>query len=148
MDWIIVAVVAAVGIALLIWAAKAGGPSSTGLSDADKYQQELARRSAAATAAAAQAAAAHRGTHPAGRTGYSGSGAFRTTPVQGQNDTHGQNLPAQGQNAAPQPPGVNPALVMQIQGMVRGGQKLQAIALLRHYTGMSLADAKTFVERM
>ncbi|WP_427015821.1 hypothetical protein ACQCSX_13505 [Pseudarthrobacter sp. P1] len=148
MDWIIVAIVAVVGFALLRWAATSGGSSSRGMSDADRYQQELARRSAASTAAQAQALASRRAAHPAGRTGYSDSSAFRSTPAQGQNATHGQNLPAHGQNAAPQTGGIDPALLLQVQGMLRGGQKIQAIALLRKYTNMGLSEAKNFVDRL
>jgi hypothetical protein len=161
MDWFIVGLIAVVGIVVLVWAARAGGRRSNGLSDADRYQLDLARKSAAHTQDQTRRAAALRPDHPAQRTGYSQAGAYRSGPAQGQNETHGQNLrgtgsgPRNGQNAgtfAGQEPAasgqVNGALLLQLQGMLRGGQKMQAVNLLREQTHMTLSEARSFIDRL
>ncbi len=166
MDWFIVVLIAVVGIIVLVWAAKAGRTGRGGLSDADRYQQELARKAQAQIQASARSAA-QRPAHPSQRTGYSQPNAYRTTPAQGQNETHGQNEASgqnepHGQNPAGrgggqnsgrfsgqgQAGGLNPQLIMQLQTLVRNGNKMQAIALLRSQTGVGLMDAKNYVDRL
>ncbi|MDJ0357150.1 hypothetical protein [Paenarthrobacter sp. PH39-S1] len=166
MDWFIVVLIAVVGVIVLVWAAKAGRTGKSGLSDADRYQQELARKAQAQIQASARSAA-QRPAHPSQRTGYSQANAYRTSPAQGQNETHGQNV-ARGQNEShgqnlsgrnggqnggrfagqDQPMSMDPQLVSQLQALVRNGSKMQAIALLRSKTGVGLMDAKTFVDRL
>lgn len=157
MDWLIVVLIAVVGIIFLVWAARAGRTRATGISDADRYQLELAKKAQEHTKAQARRAAELRPVNPSQRTGYSQSNAYRSGPAVGQNVTHGQNLNGygSGQNAgkfsgpgSQQVPRLNPALALQLQGMVRGGQTVQAINLLRNQTGLGLAEARNVIERM
>lgn len=164
MDWLIVVLVAAAGIAFLFWAARASGPRGSGMSDADRYQLELARKAQEHTQAQVRLAAAQRPVSPSQRTGYSQASAYRSGPAAGQNVTHGQNLPGfgSGQNAGQfsgqfsgqagqqwaQVPGLTPQLVAQLQGMVRAGQIIQSISLLHNRTGLGLAEAKSLIERL
>lgn len=157
MDWLFVVIVAVAGVALIAWAVRTGDPRGPGSSDADRYQQELARRSQVHTQEQVARALALKPVHPAGRTGYSSSEAYRTAGTSGQNAVHGQNLPGSGsgQNAGgspARPPAgpqqINPQLMMQLQAMARGGQKIGAIKVLRQATGMRLVDAKNFVDRL
>lgn len=160
MDWLIVGVIAVVGIIVLVWAARVGGTRSSGLSDADRYQLDLDRKSSVHTQDQARRAAALRPDHPAQRTGYSQAGAYRSGPAQGQNETHGQNLRSGSGQRSGQNEGqfsgqrtqagraVNPQLVLQLQGMLRSGQKMQAVNLLREQTQMSLGEARNFIDRL
>ena len=43
---------------------------------------------------------------------------------------------------------LNPQLALQLQSMARGGQKLQAIKLLRQATHSDLLTAKKYVDRL
>ncbi len=167
MDWFFVVLIAVVGIVVLIWAARAGRTGGSSLSDADRYQLELDRKAQAQLQASARSAAAGRPSHPSQRTGYSQANAYRTSPAQGQNETHGQNI-ARGQNEShgqnlggrgggqnsgrfagqDQPLSMDPQLVAQLQTLIRNGSKMQAIALLRSKTGFGLMDAKNFVDRL
>ncbi len=167
MDWFFVVLIAVVGIVVLFWAARAGRTGGSSLSDADRYQLELARKAQAQLQATARSAAAGRPSHPSQRTGYSQANAYRTSPAQGQNETHGQNT-ARGQNEShgqnltgrnggqnggrfsgqDLPMSMDPQLIAQLQSLIRSGSKMQAIALLRSKTGVGLMDAKNYVDRL
>jgi hypothetical protein len=129
-------------------------PRNTGMSDADRYQLDLAARSQAHYAAQVQAATAARARIDA-----------TTRPSQNeQQQTQQQDharaaLVAQagsssgaGHHAyqgAVLPGGqVNPQLALQLQTMVGNGQKLQAIRLLRQATHSDLLTAKQYVDRL
>jgi hypothetical protein len=43
---------------------------------------------------------------------------------------------------------LNPQLALQLQSLVRNGQKLQAVRLLRQATRSDLLTAKQFVDRL
>ncbi|MDQ6753412.1 MAG: hypothetical protein M3017_08405 [Actinomycetota bacterium] len=157
MDWLIVVIIAVAGLIFLLWAVRASGARGTGISDADRYQLELAKKAQEHTKAQARRAAELRPSSPSQRTGYSQASAYRSTPAEGQNVTHGQNLSGygSGQNAGQfsgqgglRVPRLNPQLALQLQGMVRGGQTVQAVNLLRNQTGLSLSDARNIIERM
>lgn len=111
----------------VIWAlTEAFKPRNPGLSDAERYQRELAARSAAHQAAQVQAATAARarveGSTRPSQAGYNG-------PI----------LP-NGQ--------LNPQFALQLQGMVRSGQRVQAIKLLRQSTHSDLLTAKNYIDRL
>jgi ribosomal protein L7/L12 len=111
----------------VLWAlAAALKPRNPGLSDAERYQRELAARSAAHQASQVQAATAARA-----RT--------ETSTRPGQAAYNGPILP-NGQ--------LNPQLALQLQGMVRSGQKIQAIKLLRKSTHSDLLTAKNYIDRL
>ncbi|ABY25231.1 hypothetical protein RSal33209_3522 [Renibacterium salmoninarum ATCC 33209] len=62
-----------------------------------------------------------------------------------QNMTSAQSTQAYTQAPAVQLP---PQLVAQAQGMVRNGQKIQAIALIRQVTGFDLATSKRIADNL
>lgn len=158
MDWVLVAIAVIMIIVLIVGTVVSRRAGTGGISAADAYQQELARRSRAYTQQQAQAAAARRPVAPTrstpapGRTGYSGASAYRSTPAVGQNETHGQNLPSSGQNSGSfsgqQQTAVDPRLVQQLRMLNQLGQQAQAVAMLRRYTGVSQAEAVQFVQRL
>lgn len=158
MDWYIVVVVVVAGIALITWALRAGRSHGAGLSEADKYQRHLAQLAQKHNQEQVARALALKPAHPAGRTGYSASGAFRTSPAQGQNETHGQNLAgthqqpmrmASGQGSQQQAgQQLNPALLAQLRQLRANGQQVAAIKLLRQQTGLGLLEAKQTTDRL
>jgi ribosomal protein L7/L12 len=148
-DILMVLLPAGILVAVLWTLATALRPRDTGTFDAEKYQQDLARRSAAHYAEQVRLATAVRArleanTRPsqneqqqsqqedharAALLSHSGAGA----------GTHGYSLPG----------GLfDPQLAMQLQTMARDGHKIQAIKLLRQATHTDLATAKKYVDRL
>src|SRR6476620_251641 len=139
----------------VLWAlSTALKPRDTGMSEAERYQLDLARRSQAHYAAQVQAATAARArvdaaTRPSqneqqhtqqqdhARAALLGQPGLNTG--QGQHAFQGAVLPG-GQ--------LNPQLALQLQSMARNGQKLQAIKLLRQATRSDLLTAKQYVDRL
>ncbi|MFK0007639.1 hypothetical protein ACIQTZ_11345 [Paenarthrobacter sp. NPDC090520] len=125
----------------LLWAVSAAlRPRETGISDAERYQCELAARSAAHQASQVQAALASRARIEAS-----------TKPSQNRAQTtqHGAGSPANRSQAAVLPNGqLNPQLAFEIQNLVRSGQKIQAIKVLRQATHSDLMTAKNYVDRL
>lgn len=105
-------------------------PRHHGLSDAERYQRELAVRSAAHHAEQVRAAMAARARI-----------AASTKPSQNEQQQAQQDhiLPS-GQ--------LTPQLVLQLQAMVRSGQKVEAIKLLRRATHADLSSARNYIERL
>jgi ribosomal protein L7/L12 len=148
-DILMVLLPAGILVAVLWTLTTALRPRDTGTSDAEKYQQDLARRSAAHYAEQVRLATAVRArleanTRPsqneqqhsqqedharAALRAHSGAGAAG----------HGHSLPG----------GLfDPQLAMQLQTMVRDGHKIQAIKLLRQATHTDLATAKKYIDRL
>ncbi|MEO8282501.1 MAG: hypothetical protein ABI568_03710 [Pseudarthrobacter sp.] len=148
-DILMVLLPAGILVAVLWTLTTALRPRDTGTSDAEKYQQDLARRSAAHYAEQVRLATAVRArleanTRPsqneqqqsqqedharAALRAHSGAGA----------GAHGHSLPG----------GLfDPQLVMQLQTMARDGHKIQAIKLLRQATNTDLATAKKYIDRL
>jgi len=139
----------------VLWAlSTALKPRDTGMSEAERYQLDLARRSQAHYAAQVQAATAARArvdaaTRPSqneqqhtqqqdhARAALLGQPGLNTG--QGQHAFQGAVLPG-GQ--------LDPQLALQLQSMARNGQKLQAIKLLRQATRSDLLTAKQYVDRL
>jgi ribosomal protein L7/L12 len=139
----------------VLWAlSTALKPRDTGMSEAERYQLDLARRSQAHYAAQVQAATAARArvdaaTRPSqneqqhtqqqdhARAALQGRPGLAAG--QGQHAVQGAVLPG-GQ--------LNPQLAVQLQSMARNGQKLQAIKLLRQATHSDLLTAKQYVDRL
>lgn len=139
----------------VLWAlSTALKPRDTGMSEAERYQLDLAKRSQAHYAAQVQAATAARArvdaaTRPSqneqqhtqqqdhARAALLGQPGLNTG--QGQHAFQGPVLPG-GQ--------LNPQLALQLQSMARNGQKLQAIKLLRQATHSDLLTAKQYVDRL
>ena len=128
------------------------------MSDADRYQLDLARRSQAHYAAQVQAAMAararieaaalpsqnrqqqiqqhdHRQAPPPGHSGHD--------PGHQPDYPHGLYPAALGPGTM-----LNPQLALELQTLVRNGQKLQAIRLLRQATHSNLLTAKQYVDRL
>ena len=128
-DALIVAVPVVI-LLMVIWAVnQAFKPRDFGISDAERYQRDLARRSAAHQAEQVKAALAARAR----------TTAASTLPKQNQPDHPPAVLP-NGQ--------LNPDLVRQLQSLARNGQKIQAIKLLRDYTRADLLTAKNYIDRL
>ncbi|HKU31015.1 MAG TPA: hypothetical protein VJQ60_11045 [Arthrobacter sp.] len=145
-DVLLVATPVVILVAVL-WALTAAlKPRNSGLSDAERYQRELAARSAAHQAAQVQRANAARAsvyaaTKPKQNVQHPTPGGHQAgiSPGSGMAGYNGPILP-NGQ--------LNPQLALQLQGMVRNGQKIQAIKLLRQQTHMDLSTAKNYVDRL
>lgn len=139
----------------VIWALTAAfKPRDSGLSDAERYQRELAARSAAHQAAQVQAATAARARIEA--TTRPSQNAQQHSQQENQSraalQAHAGVSPGVGQagyNGPILPNGqLNPQLALQLQGMVRSGQKIQAIKLLRQETHSDLLTAKNYIDRL
>mgnify|MGYP003562170273 len=152
---VLLVILPALILAAVLWAfTTALRPRDFGISDAERYQQELAVRSQAHYAAQVQAATAARArvdavTRPS-----------QNEQQQSQQADHARNALRAQAGAAPAPgqhgyqghvlPGgqLNPQLVLQLQSMARDGKKLQAIKLLRQATHSDLLTAKKYVDRL
>ena len=125
-------------------------PRDSGVSDAERYQLDLAMRSAEHYAAQVRAATAARARVDANTR------PSQNEQQQSQQEDHARAaLRAQagagaGQYGYTALPGgqLNPQFALQLQSMARNGQKLQAIKLLRQATHSDLATAKKYVDRL
>jgi hypothetical protein len=127
------------------------------MSDADRYQLDLARRSQAHYTAQVQAAMAARARIEAAalpsqnRQQQIQQHDHRQAPPgnPGHDPGHHPDHP-HGSYPAALGPGtmLNPQLALQLQTLVRNGQKLQAIRLLRQATHSNLLTAKQYVDRL
>lgn len=152
---VLLVILPALILAAVLWAfATALRPRNSGMSDAERYQQELAVRSQAHYAAQVQAATAARArvdavTRPSQNEQQQSQQAdharralhaqLGSAPAAGHPGYQGHVLPG-GQ--------LNPQLTLQLQSMARDGKKLQAIKLLRQTTHSDLLTAKKYVDRL
>jgi ribosomal protein L7/L12 len=134
MGEVLLVILPALILVAVLWAfATALKPRDFGMSDAQRYQLELAARSQAHYAAQVQAATAARArvdavTRPS-----------QNEQQQFQHSHQGVALP-NGQ--------LNAQLTAQLQSLVRNGHKVQAIKLLRQATNSDLSTAKNYVDRL
>lgn len=130
----------------LLWAVSTAlRPRDTGVSEAERYQRELASRSAAHQASQIQAALAQRARIEASAQ-PSQNRSHTSRPAPGQQSP---NSPARGQQPAILPNGqLNPQLAFELQNLVRSGQKIQAIKVLRQATHSDLMTAKNYIDRL
>ena len=152
---VLLVILPALILAAVLWAfVTALKPRDSGLSDAERYQQELAVRSQAHYAAQVQAATAARArvdavTRPSQNEQQQSQQADHarqalraqtgSAPAVGQSGYQGPVLPG-GQ--------LNPQFALQLQSLARNGKKIQAIKLLRQATHSDLLTAKNFVDRL
>ena len=151
---VLLVILPALILAAVLWAfTTALRPRDFGMSDAERYQHELAVRSQAHYAAQVQAATAARArvdavTRPSQNEQQQSQQADharqalrprRIAPAVGQPGYQGPVLPG-GQ--------LNPQFALQLQSLARNGKKLQAIKLLRQATHSDLLTAKNFVDRL
>ncbi|WP_035743419.1 hypothetical protein [Arthrobacter sp. MA-N2] len=153
-DALLVAMPVVILVALIWGLTAAFKPRNTGLSDAERYQRELAARSAAHQAAQVQTATAARAridasTKPSQNAQQqSQQDSQSRAALQAQLGT-GSGIGQAGYNSSILPNGqLNPQFALQLQGMVRSGQKIQAIKLLRHETHSDLLTAKNYIDRL
>lgn len=151
MGEILMVLLPAMVLVAVLWAlSTALRPRDSGMSDAERYQQDLAMRSAEHYAAQVRAATAARArveaiTRPS-----------QNEQQQSQQEDHAraairaQSGAGAGQYGYTALPGgqLNPQFALQLQSMARNGQKLQAIKLLRQATHSDLATAKKYVDRL
>lgn len=152
---VLLVILPALILAAVLWAfATALRPRDFGMSDAERYQQELAVRSQAHYAAQVEAATAARArvdavTRPSQNEQQQSQQADHarralraqagSAPASGHAGYQGHVLPG-GQ--------LNPQFALQLQTMARNGKKLQAIKLLRQTTHSDLLTAKKYVDRL
>lgn len=151
MGEILTVLLPAIILVAVLWAlSTALRPRDSGVSDAERYQQDLAMRSAEHYAAQVRAATAARARLDANTR------PSQNEQQQSQQEDHARAvLRAQagagaGQYGYTALPGgqLNPQFALQLQSMARNGQKLQAMKLLRQATHSDLATAKKYVDRL
>ncbi|BCW73377.1 hypothetical protein [Arthrobacter sp. NicSoilB8] len=139
----------------VLWAvATALKPRNFGISEAERYQQELAVKSQAHYAAQVRAAVAARArveaaTRPSQNSqqqsqqadhARSGQLARSASTSAGSQPGHGDALPGVGY--------LSPQLLLELQSLARSGHKLKAIQLLRQSTHADLKTSKNYVDRL
>jgi ribosomal protein L7/L12 len=155
MGEVLLVILPALILAAVLWAfATALKPRDFGMSDAERYQLELAARSQAHYAAQVQAATAARArvdavTRPSQNEQQQSQQADHARAAL---HTRTGSVPAVGQHGYQGPlfPGgpLNPQLAFQLQSLARNGKKIQAIRLLRQATHSDLLTAKNYVDRL
>lgn len=140
-------------VAAVLWGlSTALRPRNPGMSDAERYQLELAMRSQAHYAKQVQAAEAARARVDA---------ATRPSQNEQQQSQQRENARDRAQHAqasgvsghgyqAPVLPGgqLNPHFELELQALARSGHKLQAIKMLRDATRSDLRTAKNYIDRL
>ena len=151
MGEILTVLLPAIILVAVLWAlSTALRPRDSGVSDAERYQHDLAMRSAEHYAAQVRAATAARARLDANTR------PSQNEQQQSQQEDHAraalrvQAGAGAGQYGYTALPGgqLNPQFALQLQSMARNGQKLQAIKLLRQATHSDLATAKKYVDRL
>jgi ribosomal protein L7/L12 len=142
-------------LAAVLWAfATALKPRDFGISDAERYQQDLAVRSQAHYAAQVQAATAARArVEAATRPSQNEQQQFQQADhARAALRAHSGTAAAMGQSGYPAAvfPGgqLDPQFALQLQSLARSGKKIQAIRLLRRATHSDLSTAKNYVDRL
>jgi ribosomal protein L7/L12 len=151
MGEILVALLPAIVLAALIWAlSTALSPRDSGISDAERYQHDLAIRSAEHYAAQVRAATAARARLDANTRPSQNEAQHTQQADNARAALHAQAGGTAGQHGYAALPGgqLNPQFALQLQSMARSGQKLQAIKLLRQAAHLDLATAKKYVDRL
>jgi hypothetical protein len=148
-DILMVLLPAGILVAVLWTLTTALRPRDTGTSDAEKYQQDLARRSAAHYEEQVRLATAVRARLEANTR------PSQNEQQQSQQEDHARAAmrahpgPGAGMPGYSLPGGlIDPQLAMQLQTMARDGHKIQAIRLLRQATHTDLATAKKYIDRL
>ena len=149
-DILMVLLPAGILVAVLWTLATALRPRDSGTSDAEKYQQDLARRSAEHYAEQVRVATAVRARLEASTRPSQNEQQQSQQEAHARAAQHGQAGPHNGMYGFSALPGgkLNPQLAMQLQTMARDGHKIQAIKLLRQATHTDLATAKKYIDRL
>jgi ribosomal protein L7/L12 len=153
-DGLIVMLPALILVAVLWAVSTALKPRDTGISDAERYQLELALRSQAHYAAQVKAATAAKArvdaaTRPSQNEQQQSQQADHAQAALNARAGSGPGMGAPGYPGPVLPGGqLNPQFTLQLQSLARNGQKLQAIKLLRRATHSDLLTAKNYVDRL
>ena len=149
-DILMVLLPAGILVAVLWTLATALRPRDSGTSDAEKYQQDLARRSAEHYAEQVRVATAVRARLEANTRPSQNEQQQSQQEDHARAARHGQPGSSAGAFGFSALPGgqLNPQLAMQLQTMARDGHKIQAIKLLRQATHTDLATAKKYIDRL
>ena len=149
-DILMVLLPAGILVAVLWTLTTALRPRDSGTSDAEKYQQDLARRSAEHYAEQVRVATAVRARLEANTRPSQNEQQQSQQEDHARAALHAQAGAGAGQYGYTALPGgqLNPQFALQLQSMARNGQKLQAIKLLRQATHSDLATAKKYVDRL
>jgi ribosomal protein L7/L12 len=135
----------------VLWAlSTALRPRDSGISDAERYQLDLAMRSAEHYAAQVRAATAARARVDAMTRPSQNEQQHSQQQDHARAAFEAQTGPIPGHYGNVAVPGgqLDPQFALQLQSMARNGQKLQAIKLLRQATHSDLATAKKYVDRL
>jgi ribosomal protein L7/L12 len=144
-------------LAAVLWAVSAAlKPRNFGISDAERYQLDLAMRSRAHYEAQVKAAMAARArvdaaTRPSQNEQQHSQQAEHARAAQGTpaGSFNGSPSGAAGYLGAVLPGGqLSPQFTFQLQALARSGHKVQAIKLLRQATHSDLLTAKNYVDRL
>lgn len=139
-------------LAAVLWAvATALKPRDFGLSDAERYQLELAARSHAHYVAQIEAATAARARVDAA-TRPSQNKQQQAEHARAALDALGSSVPGHRQPGHQNPVlsagQLSPQVALQLQSLVRNGKKTQAIRMLRRATHSDHLTAKNYVDRL
>jgi ribosomal protein L7/L12 len=152
---VLLVILPALILAAVLWAVvTALKPRDFGISDAERYQLELAVRSQAHYAAQVQAATAARARVDAATRPSQNEQQQSQQAEHARAALHAQkgSAPAAGRSGHQGPvlPGgqLNPQFTLQLQSLARNGKKIQAIRLLRQATHSDLLTAKNYVDRL
>lgn len=151
MGEILTVLLPAIILVAVLWAlSTALRPRDSGVSDAERYQQDLAMRSAEHYAAQVRAATAARARLEANTRPSQNEQQQSQQEDHARAALHAQAGAGAGHYTYTALPGgqLNPQFALQLQSMARNGQKLQAIKLLRQATHSDLATAKKYVDRL
>ena len=143
-------------LAAVLWAATTAlKPRNSGISDAERYQQELAVKSQAHYAAQVQSAVAARAQIVASIR------PSQNSQQQSQQEDHARAAALLVRNASAPGAGrtvhsddllatghLSPQLFLELQSLARDGHKAKAARLLRQSTHSDLKTAKNYVERL
>ncbi len=139
----------------VLWAVTAAlRPREFGLSDADRYQQELAVRSQAHYAEQVRVATAARArvdavTRPSQNEQQQSQQADHARAALRAQTGSAPGVGQPGYQGAVLPGGqLNPQFALQLQTLARNGKKIQAIKMFRQATHSDLLTAKNYVDRL
>ena len=139
----------------LLWGLTAAfKPRDTGVSDAERYQRELAARSAAHQASQVQEALALRARIEATTKPSQNEASHREQAENARTAIQAQAARSHAANQTSHQPAVlpngqlNPQLALELQNLVRSGKKIEAIKVLRQATHSDLLTAKNYVDRL
>lgn len=147
---VLVAILPLLILLAVLWGfSRALRPRDHGLSDADRYQRELAARSAAHQAAQAQVALAARARiDPRSQPSSLATYPRQPTAASATSASGSGKVPGPGGTALLPDGRLNPMFVQQLRAMVRSGRDADAVRLFRTATGTDAPSARLYIDRL